>query len=533
MSIEQARIKWSLPWPLASVTIAVFLMLTLVLYQQTVLYLVEKWNQLAIGEYAHGYLVLAISLYLILRKRRKLAMLTPSLNYRALPVVVVVGLLWLVAVLVQVSIVQAVALLLLILSVTWMLLGNQVTKELLFPILFIIFAIPVWFPLSPLLQELTANVVFWIIRLIEVPAFRQETMIQVPSGMLSVTEACAGLRYLLAAMILGTLYAWLNYEGLRARIIVVLICAFTAVLANIVRVLIVVYLAYVSEMQHPLVDDHLMLGWYIFGGMVVVLLLVDMRLYRYHRLDDADRKAAQNSRDENHLAPYESKTSILNYIIIVVAGLVAVSLGPATVYSFTNHPDLYIPDNKLKLPEKEGGWASVSGLSDDWQPVYHGAQNQKAVYKKGEAKVILYIGYYTDQYQGEELINSLNRISNEDVWKIAYSSAHLMDNADYQVLEQFLEKSGGEKRLVWYWYVVADHTTTNRYEAKLLQVLGLLTGKHHAYVVAVSTDVGDSKEGAREKLLDFIVQVMPSMEKQKVITRSELLPNGIGDSVRY
>ena len=61
---------------IAGVSLSVLLLLTLGVYHDTVLYLVGLWNQLAHGEYGHGYVVIAISAYLILRIRRATAVLT-------------------------------------------------------------------------------------------------------------------------------------------------------------------------------------------------------------------------------------------------------------------------------------------------------------------------------------------------------------------------------------------------------------------------------------------------------------------------
>ena len=268
-------------WRVAGPAVAALLLLAFGLYHETLLYLVGLWNQLKIGEYAHGYLVLAISAYLILRQRRTLTALTPCPHAWALLAVMAASLLWMLAALVDVQVLQTIGLLLLVLAIVWTVLGNRVTWALLFPILFIGFAIPIWFPLSPLLQDLTADAVFGVIRLLGVPALRQENVIVLPAGSLSIEEACSGLRYLLAALTLGTLYAYLNYKTFRARLVVVLIAAAAAVLANMVRVFIVVYLGYATDMQHPLVHDHLTLGWYLFGGLVVILLFLDARLHAH------------------------------------------------------------------------------------------------------------------------------------------------------------------------------------------------------------------------------------------------------------
>jgi len=500
VGVEQTRHAWRN----AGISIAALLVLTLALYHQTVLYLTGLWNQLKVGEYAHGYLVLAISIYLILRNRRRLTSLTPCPSYWALPAVAASSLLWLVAVLVDVYMMQTVGLVLLVLAIVWAVLGNQVTRVLVFPILFIGFAIPIWFPLSPLLQDLTADVVFWSIRLLEVPALRQENMILLPAGALSVEEACSGLRYLLAALTLGTLYAYLNFESFRARLVVVLISAIAAVLANIVRVFIVVYLGYVSDMQHPLVHDHLMLGWYLFGGMVFILLLVDARLHRYYRRTGTRDEIKQDLTEHDYTEPVACKKGNLQYMVVLFSGALIVSLGPAAAFSVNNQSHQDYLHVEIDLPESIGAWKSYDDSNEDWVPVYHGAKTRKHIYQKDGDKIVAYIGCYPAQQQGKELINDLNRISNENIWKAIYPRVRLMEWADYQVLEQLLEKTNGKQRLVWYWYSVADRITSNKYEAKLLQLLGFLTGKHQACVIAVATDLGNSPENARTRLRDFV-----------------------------
>ena len=139
-------------WGIAGLSIAVLLFLTLLFYRETALFVMGHWNRWDSGEYyAHGYLAVTISLYLIYRQRAILASLTPCPSFIALFAVAASSLLWLAALLVDVLMVQIVALLLLIISAIWATLGRQVTRQLLFPILIIGFAIPIWDPLPPVL----------------------------------------------------------------------------------------------------------------------------------------------------------------------------------------------------------------------------------------------------------------------------------------------------------------------------------------------------------------------------------------------
>jgi len=504
VSIEPSRHGWRV----AGFSLTTLLLLIFSVYHETSLYLIRLWSGLEIGGYEHGYLVLVISAYLILRQWRTLSALTPCPNGWALLAIMAASLLWMLAALVDVQMLQTVGLLLLVLAVVWTVLGNRVTRALLFPILFISFAIPVWFPLSPLLQDLAADVVFGAVRLLGIPAFRQENLIVLPAGSLAVEAACSGLNYLLAALTLGTLYAYLNYKTLHARLVVVLLSAAAAVLGNILRVFTVVYLAYTTDMQHPLVYDHLAFGWYLFGGMIAILLLLDARLHR-HSTPAHPGVATQH----NEVRPVACGKGPLQYLVVVVAGTVLLSTGPAAVYRVQHQPLTENGQIELELPSGAGVWTGPVASEDDWMPEYHGAITRKQAYQKGSDRVILYIGYYLAQEQGKELINDLNRISNTHVWQTRYPRGRLQQAGNQPVLEQLLEKDGGAKRLVWYWYRVAGRNTTNRYEAKALQVLGLITGKPQAFVVAVATDTGDDPGHARSVLSEYLITMQVSLDR--------------------
>jgi len=437
-------------WRVEGVTITVVLLLMFVLYQQTILYVVGKWNQLEAGEYGHGYLVLLISAYLIFYNRRKLAALTPCPEYRAILAILAAGMIWLLAELVDVEMLQTIGLLLLLLSVIWTLLGTRVMRVLAFPILYIGFAIPVWSPLSPLLQELTADVVFWVVRILEIPALRIENMIVLPAGKLSIEEACSGLRYVLAALTLGTLFAYLNYESLQARLVVVLVSVGTAVLANILRVFIVVYLGYTTDMQHPLIFDHLMFGWYLFGGLIVALLGIDVLLHKFF---------LRRSNEVVDAAVYEpvlcnKKKS--QFVVVVLATVLLVCAGPAFVFWNNSQQQVVRYPVQAYLSLNAGEWSVMDGKDDGWAPQYQGAIDHKLVFQdKNKHTISLYLGMYLVQTQGEELIYYKNKISDGKIWHIEYQRAKQYDTGEQQVLEQLLEKDDGAQRLVWYWYHVA------------------------------------------------------------------------------
>ncbi|NOZ38017.1 MAG: EpsI family protein [Gammaproteobacteria bacterium] len=496
----------------AYLILAALLLLTLVLYQQTVLYLNSLWSEISIGEYAHGYLVLAISVYLVFSNRKKLKNITPRPAYSVLPLLFISVLLWLAAVLVDVEAAQTVGLLLVVLTLVWSMLGHAMIKQLAFPILFISFAIPIWFPLSPLLQDITADVVFWAARLVNVPALREENMILVPSGAFSIEEACSGLRYLLAALTLGSLYAYMNYTSLWARVGVVAMAIVTAILANFLRVFIVVYLGYVTEMQHPWVEDHLMLGWYLFGGLVAILLLFDARFYKAGKapIEAADSKPVNIITTER-----------VRYIYISILCACILLIGPAVIYR-QELPSSSGSAIKLALPSSEAGWSEPLTDTNYWQPQYTGAIQMKSVHRVRGEDVSLFIAYYPKQKQGVEVINDLNSINNKKIWKNVYAHPRVRQLAGKEtknlvVLEQLIENNKKQRRLVWYWYNVGGQLTINKYEAKVMQLAGLLAAQPQAYMIAVSIAVTADIVQARGAMLTIIGELQGPLAKISVI----------------
>lgn len=491
-------------WRTAIVSSALLFSLTFLLYQETLSYLIGIWNQLEMGDYAHGYLVLLISVYMIYDRRSQLKRLVPNTNYTAVILLIPAGLLWLAAAIVNVEVVQSVALLMLIMAIVWASFGSQLGRVLALPILYIIFALPVWFPLSPVLQNLTADAVFWLIRVIEIPALREENMIILSSGRLSIEEACSGLRYLLAALTLGTLYAYLNYQSLRSRVIIVLISASAAVLANIVRVFIIVYLAYETDMQHPLVADHLTFGWYIFSGLIFLLLVIDVLVHRMIVQPKVINETEKGTLTV--LSQVSASKNIVGSIFFVTFVAILISIGPMMVmWSNSQSSSENISYNNL-LSQVDDNW-KVMDIADDWTPVYHGADTFKVTYQGSEhKKVHLFLGVYAAQRQGHELVNDLNSISDGKIWRLSHQRVKLHEIEGQKVLEQLLEKADGTKRLVWYWYRVAGQNTVNKYVAKALQLKGALTGVKRASIVAITTKVESDAESARKRMNQFIVE---------------------------
>lgn len=471
-------------------------LLILVLYQQTTLYLGELWMEWGEGAYGHGFLVLLISAYMIYTKRGALARLTPCPSNVALIAVFACSLLWMMAALASVQLVQMAVLLPLIVSIIWAVLGSRIALELLLPVMFMCFALPLWGALLPLLQVITAEGAYWLTRVVAIPAMMQDFIVTLPSGRLSIEYACSGLNYLMAGVTLGVFYAFLNYRTFSHRLLVVMTVAGAAVLGNILRVFIIIWFAWKTDMQHPYVKDHLGLGWYLFGGLMILLLVID-----HFIASRSSTSAEPPPAVGGNSGPCVHGLSRRLFTYLATLGLIVA--GPTIAWQ-VSHGEVDVDASGLVHPAGVAGWQGPLQTNDNWMPAYQGAIEQKVLYKKGNSGVYLYSGYYPRQAQGAELINVLNSLSKTPDWQVGNSSEYHPAGLDSPVIATVLVSSAGKRRLVWYWYRIAGRYTTNAYEAKLLQAMGLLSGKPDATIIAMATDLDPGMETARVLLTDFL-----------------------------
>ncbi|OYV01772.1 MAG: exosortase A, partial [Burkholderiales bacterium PBB5] len=129
------------------------------------------------------------------------------------------------------------------------LLGWPVARVLAFPLGFIFFCVPVGEFLSPTLMTWTANFTVVALRASGIPVYQEGLQFVIPSGRWSVIEACSGIRYLIASIMVGTLFAYLNYNSLRRRFIFVGISIVVPLVANWLRAYMIVMLGHLSGNQ--------------------------------------------------------------------------------------------------------------------------------------------------------------------------------------------------------------------------------------------------------------------------------------------
>lgn len=254
-----------------------------VLYAPVLRALVARWAE--VPYYSYGFLVPVFSLYLAWDARHELARrpLVPS------PVgglgLLAAGLAVYAAGALGGSLtIQTLSLPVVAAGALVLLLGRARARVLAFPLGFLACMAPL--PdgavpaLSRPLQHLAAGVGEWILWFLGVPVSRDGLYLALPSVTLHITEACNGLRFLLAMLVVGVAFAGMTQTAWRRRALVVAGALAAALVANWLRIAGTGMLAELYGHEAATGTAHLVWGKLVYAGMLVPFAMLVVALKR-------------------------------------------------------------------------------------------------------------------------------------------------------------------------------------------------------------------------------------------------------------
>ncbi len=262
-------------------------LLIILIYYKTFIWMEDRWGKPG-SYYSHGYLIPFITAFLIWRARKCFT----GVNYGSSILGIVLfstGIfIQIVSTFMRINFTSAFSFILVLLGIVFYLFGKEAGKKLLFPILFLIHMIPL--PLSAI-AELSLNLKLFaaecamsIIHVIGIPVVQDGSKIFFSDCSLVVGDICSGLKSLIALIAIGTLYAHMSGVSNYAKTILFFASAPAAVIANIIRILILCLVAnnWGSDIATGLVHD--ITGIIIFGIAFILLFGFGNSLHWFDRL---------------------------------------------------------------------------------------------------------------------------------------------------------------------------------------------------------------------------------------------------------
>ncbi|MBA6412707.1 exosortase A [Parahaliea sp. F7430] len=448
-------------WGLASILVALYWCAVFIMFAETALSIQAIWARS--DTFAHGYLILPISIWLVYRKKEELRLCRPQGSFLAVLFLVPSLLLWLAASLVQVLVVQQLALVAMLVAGTWAILGNSVARIIVFPLGFLFLAVPMGLGLIPPMQEFTATATVRMVEWSGVPVFRDGMYFSLPTGNWRVVEACSGVRYLIASFTLGVLYAYLSYSRLWKQLLFIALSLFVPILANALRAYFIVMLGHLSSGKLAAGVDHLVYGWVFFGLVMLLLFWIGSFWAEAVSNDSPSLRASTEARGPRS---FKLLGAFLASVALLWSG--------QSLFKQIGLNTAELQAQAMTVPPASTKDWQQSDAATPWLPLEAGAQRvTEQAYTQGEQQLFLVLQlHYGGQIAGAEAIIDFKRLlGNQGQWRVISSGRRQLSLNDrkFTLIESHID-SGTQRLKVWYWFKVGPHVTANHYMAKLFEL---------------------------------------------------------------
>jgi len=455
--------------------------------------------------YSHSLLVAPLSLYFIYRVSRAspgFVCLSPSLL--ALAVAFVSGALWFVGFLSNTILLEMLAIPPLVWCANAFLIRRQDASNLLGPVGLLMLCVPIWDYAAPVLQAAAAVAVGYILDMVAVPALIDGNMIHVGAGSFEVAEGCSGLHYFIVAISIALIGALEMRCGRLETIGLLAASVLLSVLANWVRITVIVLVGDATDMQHYLVrEEHYYFGWFVFA---LFMAPIAVYLWKASTAEAGEPSAAigkctegggqvdrSADRDRQPSSRFGPALSLLGACFFFGYPLWAYSIERQEL-SAGNEIDWMAPkfDQYVFRP--------ASDEASPWRPVFVGADViRSGSYIGASGTFDVFVAIYADEEQGEELVGYNNQWFDESTIRVlSQELATLTVQNQSAQWRRVLASSADTARLIVHAYVVDGDIIANAGRAKLARLIQRVQGGGPQAAVYVSTDATQAEAAAPE-----------------------------------
>jgi exosortase A len=449
--------------------------------------------------YHHGFLILPLVALMIWLRRDALRLARPRHELAALPFLAGFAVLAVAGAAADVQLVRHVAAVGLVVAATVALLGREVCRPIWFPLLFLFFMVPAGDEIVPLLQDMIAIVSVALLRWLDIPVFHDGILITIPTGVFEVAEACAGIRFLIANVVVTALFAYLALDRPWKWMVFLAIGVTVPIVANLIRAFGIVMIAHLTDGAYAVGVDHLVYGWGFFTAIMLVILWIGSRM--------ADRPVGEfppATPPRGPAGPWHGGVAALVVALVLAP--------PAYAGTVMRPPPAPTAAVTLAPPTPAPPWRPAPVEGSSWTPRVVGADGWRHDrFRAGDAEVEVAQAHFAFERQGAELIHHGHDFGGGEPWVRTAGGHRRLAHAGGELPVRFaVYRAGTRGRLVLWWYHRAGRTTIDPVALKLDKAANRLVGRFPpADIVLVSTSFYDDRDAALDRLAAFVAEVGP------------------------
>lgn len=245
--------------------------------------LVQGWYHS--DDQSYGIFIIPFSLYFIFKNKKKWVGAPIDTSLLGATAFTISILIYIFGQIAEVATLSSLGLVFTIWSSIWFLFGMSLFKAILFPLCLLLLMIPIPAQLYSLatvpLQLFVSKVSAGAAQLIGVPIYREGNVLILPNHTLAVVQACSGLRSLMALITLCIVYGYMTLKNNWLRATITCCAVPVALLANILRVIVMVISFYYFEFDLAHGPAHTAFGVFIFAFGLFAIAFIKGVLSRW------------------------------------------------------------------------------------------------------------------------------------------------------------------------------------------------------------------------------------------------------------
>jgi exosortase A len=399
---------------------------------------------LSSSSFHHGLVVAPIAFWLCLRlgPPQEPARIWPPALLAILAVLVV----WLVGRAANVAFVEETAFVAMVIALAALLFGPAYIRRWAFPLAFLFFMVPVGGGLLPLLQDFAAGGVIALLHLVGVEAARDGLVIATSAGRFAIAEACAGLNFLIAALMIAALFAHLSFRTARKALLFIGFSALFAIAANVLRAFVVILADTLTGGRFAIASNHFLFGWVFYGALIFVLIVIGRAF--------ADAPADLGGRGA-WTAPTGEKKAADRLPAALAAALTLILCGSIYDRLVIDKPPQAPAPSFLPLVNAPG-WRALPPTGDWNAPLAHADRVVQARYQSGTVSVQMNAAFFTHDRPGAEIAGYNTRSYDGRGWRriSARTAPFLAFGALRRLKVETLENPAGDRleAVTLYWF---------------------------------------------------------------------------------
>jgi exosortase len=335
-------------------------------------------------------------------------------------------------------------------AVSWALLGLRQALSFAPYVLLLSLSLPFWADIVPALVSIASAVVGTWVRWFGMTALIEGNSITLPYGRLLIADGCSGIRYFAISILLAMMMSILNDYRWKGWILTLTAAALIGLFANWIRITILVFVAYQSDMQSPLLTDHELMGWIVYGAFIIPALY----------FSPVHKRTAQSAPAQQGMKV--KKTGVVAVVAAIAVGPFALTASQLAISSS--------PSWTVAIPELESMQNSDLPL-----PISLPDTLDEKVWRSGSLWISL--AQTQKQNPADKLVPYLPPLYDDSTWQIEERLA--------QGLALYRNILTRKRVLMAQWYQVGDRKGWSYREAKLLQIPAILGGENRFALVTL------------------------------------------------